>query len=212
MKLPRPVPQHLLNLGENSIHHFAKAFGNKFAEMISRRSLLQWGISGFLLAVFDRPSYSALLDPRVTEKSLSFYNTHTGESVKALYWACGKYIPEGLGAINQILRDYRTNEVKAIEPKLLDLLHSLRRKLETENPFHVISGYRCPSTNASLLEQGRGVVKNSLHLHGLAADVRLPGLPLSTLRSMAMSLKGGGVGYYPKSDFLHIDVGRVRVW
>ena len=212
MRLPRTVLQHLLNLGENSIHHFPKALGNKSAERIGRRSLLKWGISGFLSAFFACPSYSALRDSRVTEKSLSFYNTHTGESVKALYWACGKYIPEGLSEINQILRDTRTNEVKTIEPQLLDLLHTLRRKLETENPFHVISGYRCPSTNASLLEQGRGVVKNSLHLYGLAADVRLPGFPLSALRRAALSLKGGGVGYYPKSDFVHIDVGRVRVW
>ena len=212
MKLAQPFLQHLLNIGENSIHHFAKVLGNKSAERIGRRSLLKWGISGFLLAVFARPSYSALRDSGVAEKSLSFYNTHTGESVKALYWACGKYIPEGLSEINQILRDYRTNEVKAIEPKLLDLLHTLRKGLGTENPFYVISGYRCPSTNASLLEQGRGVVKNSLHLYGLAADVRLPGFPLSALRNVALSLKGGGVGYYPKSDFVHIDVGRVRVW
>jgi uncharacterized protein YcbK (DUF882 family) len=129
-----------------------------------------------------------------------------------VYCAKGRYLPGALADINHILRDHRTGEIKAIDIRLLDLLYALGLKLEDRGPFHVISGYRSPKTNAILRAHGQGVAKNSLHLQGKAVDIRLPGCDLSVLRHAAMNLKGGGVGYYPGPHFVHIDVGRVRHW
>jgi uncharacterized protein YcbK (DUF882 family) len=146
------------------------------------------------------------------KRILSFYNTHTGEALSTLYWESGEYLKPSLSDINHILRDHRTDEVTPMDLDLLDLLHAIRRKAGTQEPFHIISGYRSARTNAFLCEQNRGVVKNSLHLCGKAADIRLPGYKLSSLRQVAMNLRAGGVGYYPQSDFVHVDVGRVRNW
>jgi uncharacterized protein YcbK (DUF882 family) len=143
---------------------------------------------------------------------LSFYNTHTGERLKSVYWAAGDYIAESLREINHILRDPRNDQVHDIDPRLLDLLFALRKEIDANQPFHVISGYRSPDTNAFLRAHSSGVAENSLHLVGQAIDIRSPGRTLSNLRKAAMALKGGGVGYYPKSDFVHVDIGRVRYW
>lgn len=102
--------------------------------------------------------------------------------------------------------------MKAIERRLLDLLHRLHATLDTSEPFHVISGYRSPDTNAMLLARGGGVARHSLHMDGQAIDLRVPGRALSKIRGAALALRGGGVGYYPGSDFVHVDVGRVRWW
>jgi len=146
------------------------------------------------------------------KRSLSFYNTHTGETLAATYWESGKYLPQPLADINFILRDHRTEQVIPIDLDLLDLLYALRMKIRTQQPFHIISGYRSPKTNTLLCEMNRGVVENSLHVCGKAADIRLPGCDLPSLRGAAMDLKRGGVGFYPRSDFIHVDVGRVRCW
>ncbi len=212
MKIAGPILEHSLNFTEKAIHYFTKHSSETSANRISRRSLLKWGILSAVSVTFPHLTFSAVRTPQGTERSLSFFNIHTGESLKATYWVAGAYISEKLAEINSILRDYRTNEIQPINPKLLDFLYAIRIKLETENPFHIISGYRCPSTNALLYEQGRGVARNSLHKYGLAADVRLPGRQLLSLKQVALNLKGGGVGYYPKSDFVHIDVGRIRNW
>jgi uncharacterized protein YcbK (DUF882 family) len=110
------------------------------------------------------------------------------------------------------LRDHRADEVENIDTDLLDLLFALRKTLETREPFHVISGYRSAKTNATLRAAGSGVAPNSLHRLGKAIDIRTPGRELRVLHEAAVALKGGGVGYYPKSDFVHVDVGRVRYW
>lgn len=146
------------------------------------------------------------------ERALSFYNTHTGEQLRAVYWAQGEYVPEALAEIDRILRDHRSGDVKPIAPRLLDLAHALRRSLDTDAPLHVISGYRSPATNARLAGMSGGVATHSLHLHGAAMDVRLPGRELRDLHRAALALQGGGVGYYARSDFVHIDIGRVRRW
>jgi uncharacterized protein YcbK (DUF882 family) len=117
--------------------------------------------------------------------------------------------------VNYILRDFRANLIKPIDPKLLDLLHELGGTLETDQPFHIISGYRSPQTNAMLRERGgssTGVASHSLHIDGKAIDIRVPGVRLAHLRNAATSLKIGGVGFYPDLDFVHVDVGRVRYW
>lgn len=146
------------------------------------------------------------------QRPLSFYNMHTGESLRTDYWEHGHYVPEGLAEINHILRDHRTNEVKAIDPRLLDLLYALQLKLGSRQAFHVISGYRSPATNAALHARSNGVATRSLHMDGMAADIFLPDRSLHSLRQAALSLERGGVGYYPESNFVHVDVGRVRQW
>ena len=114
--------------------------------------------------------------------------------------------------INYLLRDYRTGEVKAIDQRLLDLLYSVNRIMKSSRPFHVISGYRSPTTNAMLAEKSAGVAKHSLHIEGKAIDFYLPDRPLKELHRVALALGGGGVGYYPESEFVHMDVGPVRRW
>ena len=145
-------------------------------------------------------------------RMLAFDNIHTGEKLKIEYWAEGSYIPDALQSINHILRDYRNGELHVIEPKLLDLLSTLHARLETESAFEVISGYRSPATNAMLHAESSGVAAKSLHMKGMAIDIRLADRSLPDLHKMALNLRAGGVGYYPRSDFVHVDVGRVRTW
>lgn len=146
------------------------------------------------------------------ERSLSLYNTHTGESLKRVFWAEGVFIPESLTEINKLLRDHRTNDVAVIDPQLLMLLGNITSLVGPGKTLHVISGYRSPKTNQALAGQSNGVAKHSLHMDGKAIDIRMPGRDLADLRNSAMSLKRGGVGYYPKSQFVHLDTGRVRSW
>jgi uncharacterized protein YcbK (DUF882 family) len=145
-------------------------------------------------------------------RQLAFYNLHTGESLRAVYWEGGRYLEDGLAEIDYVLRDFRTGEVRSIDPKLLDLVHRLRRTMDDDEPVHVISGYRSPATNAMLARRSNGVAKNSYHVKGMAIDLRLPDRRLADLRAAAMALAGGGVGYYPKSNFVHVDTGPVRAW
>ena len=146
------------------------------------------------------------------EKSLSLYNTHTGEGVNAVYWVEGEYLPEALSAVDHVLRDHRTDEIKPIDPQLLDLLYAIREELGCHQAFHIISGYRSPATNAYLRSFRRGVAEHSLHMDGKAVDLRLPGWAAFSVRSVARDLRAGGVGYYPRSEFVHVDVGPVRYW
>jgi uncharacterized protein YcbK (DUF882 family) len=152
---------------------------------------------------------------KAPERILSFFHTHTGERLKIAYCCDGAYQPEALAELNHLLRDFRTNDEKPIHPKVFDLLHELRGTLETDQPYHVISGYRSPATNAMLHERGgaqSGVAVHSLHMVGQAIDIRVPGVALDNLRRAARSLKLGGVGFYPSSNFVHVDIGRVRFW
>ena len=146
------------------------------------------------------------------ERSLSLYNTHTGESLNRVFWAEGAFIPESLAEINKLLRDHRTNDVAAIDPQLLTLLGTLTSLVSPGDTLHVISGYRSPQSNQALAEQSDGVAKHSLHMDGKAIDIRIPGRDLAYLRDSALSMRRGGVGYYPKSQFVHVDTGRVRSW
>lgn len=176
---------------------------------VSRRSFFALGI-GTVMAGLPLPALAKRAPG--PERSIGFYNLHTGESLTTVYWADGQYLPSSLKEIDFILRDFRTGDVTSIAPRLLDLLHALRGTLESQEPFHLISGYRSPKTNRKLAQKSHGVAKKSLHTRGMATDVRLPGRDLDRLRRAAISLQAGGVGYYPKSDFVHVDVGRVRTW
>ena len=145
-------------------------------------------------------------------KSLAFDCLHTGEKLVIDYWTNGAYVPDALARINHLLRDFRNNEMHVIQPKLLDLLSVLHRTVGSNKPFEVISGYRSPATNAMLHAESHGVAAKSLHMQGMAIDIRLADCGLANLHAAARSLKLGGVGYYPASDFVHVDVGRVRYW
>ncbi|TXI19656.1 MAG: DUF882 domain-containing protein [Nitrosomonas sp.] len=179
----------------------------------SRRIFLKTGLSACtLLALPFAATAHAATQKRPFEKKLSFLNLHTGERVRQVYWANGRYVPGALREINHVLRDHRTGDRYTIDPELFDMLHLLQRKLSTNQEFHVISAYRSPASNQMLAAQSGGVAKNSLHTHGKAIDIRLPGRRLSEVRAAAMSLQAGGVGYYPSSDFVHLDTGSFRFW
>lgn len=152
------------------------------------------------------------LQPSSFEKTLAFKNLHTGEALTSTFFAGGNYIAESLSSINYLLRDHRNNQVCEMDQRLLTLIHDLKKMLGTADPFHVISGYRSPETNAMLSQRSNKVAKKSLHMQGKAIDIRLPGIDIKHLHEAALALKGGGVGLYTRSDFVHLDVGRVRHW
>lgn len=184
---------------------------------LNRRKFLGFGAVAAAAALTPLRAHAASVAPakKAAVRSLSFFNTHTGERLKTTYCCDGQYEPAALEQINHILRDWRVDKVKPIDPKLLDLLHELSGTLETDTPFHIISGYRSPVTNAALRTKGgahTGVATQSLHMVGKAIDIRVPGVKLDHLRGAARSLKLGGVGYYPSSNFVHVDTGRVRFW
>lgn len=172
----------------------------------ARRRFVRLGVAG--MAALLVPTRGMAAETRV----LALRNLHTGEFVRATYWAAGRYVREGLSQIDRLLRDYRTNAVHPIDRRLLALMGELHDQLETREPFEVISGYRSPATNATLASTTSGVSPTSLHVSGMAVDIRVPGRPLRAVRAAAEALRAGGVGYYPESDFVHVDVGRVRYW
>lgn len=176
---------------------------------LDRRRFL--GIAGAaLFAGVALPAEAAPLLKR--PRALAFDNLHTGERLSTVYWENGRYLPEAIGHINWLLRDFRTDQIHPMDPALLDLLAALHLRLDTRKPFAVISGYRSPETNAMLASLSDGVAQNSLHMQGMAIDIRVPGRHLRHVRAAALSLRRGGVGYYPHSDFVHVDTGRVRTW
>ena len=179
---------------------------------LSRRRFIGLGAAALAVPLLSRlPSFASPELPFL-DRRLSFFNTHTQESLSTEYCRAGCLIDPSLEKIDYILRDDRVGEVKKIDVRLLDLLHTLSQKIAVDEPYHVISGYRSPQTNAYLRERGRGVAEHSLHLLGQAIDIRVPGVKLLDLYRRAVSLRGGGVGIYPASDFVHVDVGRVRTW
>ena len=178
----------------------------------SRRSFLKGGAALVAAtAIGSRPAFAKSLTI-APERMLSFYNLHTGESLKTAYWVEGEYIPESLTDINHLMRDFRKNEIKPIDLNLLNLLNAITLQLGTSKPIQLVSGYRSPATNALLHAHSSGVAKHSLHMEAKAADIRIPGHDLRELHKVAMAMQGGGVGYYPHSDFVHVDAGRVRYW
>jgi uncharacterized protein YcbK (DUF882 family) len=150
--------------------------------------------------------------PESLEKSLALYNANTGEQLHTVYWFRGKYLPDSLRAINRVLRDHHADAMHPIDPALLDLLHALSKHVDAHRPFHVTSAYRSPATNAWLRQSRPGVADRSLHSEGRAVDLRLPGYDLAIVRRAAIALHGGGVGYYPSANFVHLDTGPVRSW
>jgi uncharacterized protein YcbK (DUF882 family) len=177
---------------------------------IARRALLSGGLGLAGAALAMAPAARALSWSSV--RRLAFDNLHTGEKLDVAYWEDGAYAPGALAAVNHVLRDFRTGETHVIEPRLLDLLTILRASLGSSAPLEVISGYRSPQTNAMLHEFSSQVASGSLHMQGQAIDIRIAGLDTTRIRDAALALAIGGVGYYPTSDFVHVDIGRFRRW
>ncbi len=155
---------------------------------------------------------AALSYPSMAARKLHLYNVHTYESLTAVYWRDGTYIPEGLAQISYHLRDFRTGGIKPIDPMLLNTVHQLTSSIEYSGLINVISGYRTPATNAMLAARSEKVAPNSFHMRGQAIDIRLPGIATTGVRDTALALSQGGVGYYPESDFIHLDTGPIRAW
>ena len=147
-----------------------------------------------------------------TAKRLALINLHTAERLNLEYFRGADYLPDSLSAIQVLLRDYRNGEQHAIDPKLMDYLYDVARNIGVDPVFSVISGYRSPQTNEQLRERSNGVARHSLHLEGRAIDVRLTGVDCATLAERARRMSRGGVGYYRKSDFVHLDTGAYRTW
>jgi uncharacterized protein YcbK (DUF882 family) len=177
-----------------------------------RRRLLRRGAGLAAAAAFPLLALPARASVPAA-RALAMSHTHTRERIELVYAVAQDYLPEALGTLNHFLRDHYSGEVGQMHPPLFDLLHDVHQALGRAGPFEIVSGYRCPATNDKLrTTRGGGVAKQSLHMQGRAIDVRLPGVPLSELRDAALSLRAGGVGYYPDSRFVHLDTGRVRSW
>ena len=159
------------------------------------------------------PAIARLTTPIAQERDVQMAHLHTAERIGLIFAVGTTYVDPALTRLNYFLRDHYSQDVGVMDPKLYDLLHQIRRDLGVRGSYEVISGYRSPRTNEKLrTTRAGGVAQRSLHMDGKAIDVRLPGVPLSELRDVAIAQQAGGVGYYPKSQFIHIDTGRIRYW
>lgn len=190
-----------------------------FASSVSRRKFLGFGALalGSLAASTVVTPASAAIFGRGSEqfdgaRKVTFRNTHTGEIFSGVYRVGDKYLPDAFDRINIVLRDFRSNELFPIDPRVIDIIYAVHQRTQSDAPYEILSGYRCPKTNAGLRSASEGVAKNSLHMTGQAIDLRLPGFQTQRIREIAVSLKAGGVGYYPRSNFVHMDTGDVRTW
>lgn len=180
--------------------------------LLGRRRALGFGL-GLVALGMASPLKGALAAlPTSGVRTIGFVNTHTNEKILATYWQDGVYDKGALKDINYVLRDHRTGEIARMDPQLLDLLVELHRRTGSRKAFQIISAYRSPKTNAMLASASGGVAKHSLHMEAKAVDIRLYDVKLADLRDTALGMKAGGVGYYAKSDFVHVDTGRVRHW
>lgn len=177
-----------------------------------RRRFLQLLAAGSVAAAGIPQISQAAPRRNFLDRELAFQNTHTGEKVALTYFEQGQYLTDALREIDNVFRDHRTGDVYPIDPNLLNLLYQLQETLQVNKPFNIISGYRSPLSNSFLHSQSNGVARNSLHMQGKAVDIRIEGVDTRYIREAAISLQQGGVGYYPGSDFVHVDTGTVRYW
>lgn len=181
-------------------------------EGLNRRSFLRLLLWTGLISCSSKSAFAAISDLSSEVRSLSLFNPRTKEGYNGIYWLNGEYVPSALNDLNYIMRDIRTDGIKQIDTDLLDLIYKISLKLKTNRPFHILSGYRSHKTNSLLFEHHDKAVKNSFHIKGQAVDIRLPGYRTSLLRRAAFELSEGGIGYYPRQGFVHIDVGPIRYW
>lgn len=185
---------------------------------LNRRSFLGLGaatLGGVIIPALVSPASAANFKGGVISEGarrLAFRNTHTGESFSGVYRVGNKYLPDAFKQINMVMRDFRTNQVYAMDPRVIDIIYTVHRMTGQHKPFEIISGYRSPKTNQMLRGKSSGVAKKSYHMKGQAIDLRMKDFSTKRIRDIAISLRAGGVGYYSKSDFIHVDTGDVRDW
>lgn len=185
---------------------------NTSSNVITRRGLLG---AFAATAVVAAPTYSnafGLLKGAGDIRRVRIYSGRTGESIDTIYWVEGEYIPEVLKEINHFMRDWRNDQVKTIDARNIDIMAASHRLLDVNEPFMLLSGYRSPATNAMLRSRSGGVAKNSLHMKGQAADLRLQSRSVKQMARAAEACSAGGVGHYYGSNFVHMDCGPVRTW
>ena len=190
-----------------------------FATSMKNKSVQRpaWGAFALflLLALLAVSAHSPAATPVVApqEHRLRLYHTHTGERLDIVYRRGDQYVPDAIAKLDSFLRDHRTEDVRHLDTKLYDILEQLT--IDSGHPgaeIDIVCGYRTPWSNQSLRTHTQGVAQNSMHIQAQAIDLRIPGVETSRLREIALSLHEGGVGYYPHSDFIHVDTGRVRQW
>lgn len=191
-------------------NNFFNADTDNESLLMQRREFLKFGFAGIVGGVLPLISTKEALAS--SNWKVSFRHGHTGESFSGVYRVGDKYLPEAFERLNYVLRDFRTKEVFPMDPHILDIMAIIQQRTGRATPLQVLSGYRSPKTNAMLRVNTSGVAQNSYHMYGQAIDIRMPGYRSSKLRDIARSLKAGGVGLYSRSNFVHIDTGKVRSW
>ncbi|MEM8823107.1 MAG: DUF882 domain-containing protein [Pseudomonadota bacterium] len=179
---------------------------------LSRRGLLGAFAATLVTAAPTYSNAAGFLRGAGDIRRLKMHNARTGESMDTIYWIEGEYIRDALKEVNFFFRDWRRNEVKHIDNRTVDIIAATHNLVDAREPFMLLSGYRSPATNAMLRSRSRGVARNSLHLHGKAADLRLSSRSVRQVAAAAASCGAGGVGKYSRSNFVHVDCGDVRTW
>lgn len=183
---------------------------------IDRRSFLSIGaatLGGLIVPALVNPAMAVPLPQRKGgTRRIAFRNAHTGESFSGVYRVGDKYLPDAFDQINHVLRDHRADKEYPMDPRVLDIIYQVRKLTGRNQPLEILSGYRCPSTNRKLRKASGGVAKKSLHMKGQAIDFHMEDFSTARIRDIAKSLRAGGVGYYSRSDFVHVDTGDVRSW
>ncbi len=196
----------------------AKATLEKRGEFVGKtESTISMVMRRLFLAGAGAGASSLLAAPALAKgageyRAVSLINNRTAEKLNTVYWVEGDYIPEAMEAVNYIMRDWRQSMVMQIDPRTIDIMAATHNLLDCSEPFEVVSGYRSPKTNAMLRSKSRSVARNSLHMKGQAADIRIQGRSVSQISRAAISCSAGGVGKYSRSNFVHMDCGPVRVW
>lgn len=181
--------------------------------MTSRRSVIAGLGAAALTSWFASPlAAQPRMPAALVERRLRLKHLHTGEMIDVAYHRNGRYLPDAAATLNRFLRDHRDNSIHAIDARLLDFLHDLTVELGATGRIGIVCGYRSPRSNAYLRARSSGVAKRSLHLQGMALDIRVPGMRVATVAEAALDLRRGGVGRYTRSNFVHIDTGRFRTW
>lgn len=197
---------------KHAIHTASNHTSRNYAHSGRRHAIVQPYQNEPLFKPEQEPLFYANQGRLTTHRSLDIQNPHTGDKLSLTYFEKGRYLNDALEEISFLLRDYRTGDVHAIDPELLDQLHDLKQMLDLNQPFDVICGYRSPLTNAQLHAERSGVANNSFHMHGRAVDIRIERFGLRRIHNAALAMHRGGVGYYPESNFIHLDTGTFRTW
>ena len=178
----------------------------------SRRGLLAAFAATLVVAAPKASNAFSFLRGAGDIRRIHMYSGRTGERLDTIYWIEGEYIPEAMKEITRFMRDWRTNDIKTIDPRTVDIAAASHRLLDTSEPYMLLSGYRSPATNAMLRARSGGVARNSLHMRGMAADLRMKSRSVGQIYSAALSCRAGGVGKYARTDFVHMDCGNIRSW